>query len=337
MTAPFDPSYGFPEEAKLAIDKKLRAFVSQDNIDVMSVRPERQKAAAEQIVQPKIASQDTPQPTPQATPTIGTTVPVQTPSPTPMADAEAVSIDVPSKFFFYDFKDLYVKPFRVFHLAKLAKANETGSLQSVLEAVSSVLSSSTSSDKNLAMQLTTADFFAVLYWLRLNSFGKKTMRFESVCTDHEHLKKVEDKMLPPSTLKIITSYSESKMTTRWLENAPDPSVYYVTYNGSRIQLSPEKMAQTLQFMDHPNMMDEEFQWLAQRGSLLDLPPSVTFDERCAIVASLPPDEMLVLNEFLTLMDAYGIDEEVPTKCPECGASGVVQITVDAPSFLSPEF
>lgn len=316
---PMQDGFAFPADARLQIDKRLREFVATDNVDLVSVRPERQQAAKQQIVHP-----------------VKATIPVRTAAPTSIAESSAISIDVPSKFHYYDFKDLYIKPFKVFHLSKLAKAHETGSLQSIVEAVSTVISSSTTADTNLAARLTTADFNAVLYWLRLNSFGKKTMRFESVCTNPEHLHEVENKTKPPESLKIITTYSESIMETTWLTEVPDPAVYHVMHAGQRIELSPETIMHSLEFMDHPRWLDEEFQYLARRGVLLTL-PNATLDERCAIIASLDTDSAIILDEFLEMMDSYGVVENVTTKCPECGASGAIQVAVDAPCFLSPEF
>ena len=45
----------------------------------------------------------------------------------PVADPEGASLGLPSKFAYYAFKDLYVKPFKARHLAKLSRAHAEGS------------------------------------------------------------------------------------------------------------------------------------------------------------------------------------------------------------------
>jgi hypothetical protein len=252
-----------------------------------------------------------------------------------MADPEGISIPLPSRFHYYPFKDLYVKPFRVFHLAKLSKANETGSLQTLVEAVSSVLSSSTSSSKNLAFELTMSDFNSVLYWLRLNSFSKKQMRVTSVCSNPTHQHRVSTGEMSEASLNITTLYTNSDIKYTELESAPDPEHYKVIHKGEVINLRPETIIQTIQFLDSPNWDDEEFGYKARIAAVLDYPGHLS--EKVKLVDEMDPDQAHIALEFADLVDSYGVQETVTTKCMECGASGTVKIVVDAPCFLSPEF
>jgi len=63
-------------------------------------------------------------------------VPVQQPGFTaPTSEPESIVLDLPSNFAFYDFKDIYVKPFKGYHLGKLSRAKEEQSTLHMAEVV----------------------------------------------------------------------------------------------------------------------------------------------------------------------------------------------------------
>ena len=234
-----------------------------------------------------------------------------------------------------------MKPFRVLHLAKLAKANDTGSMQMIAEAVSSVISAPGYSSKNLASELTLADFNAVLYWLRLNSFSKKQMAVTSYCENPAHRDKVKSGEMKEESLKIRTVYTNSDMKHTDLENVPDPEKFFLVLNDQRIELKPETVQDLIELMDHPDLNDEEFQYKARIAAVLDVKNSagqqINIGEKVKLVERLDADQAFTAMEFANMLDDYGVKESINTKCMECGASGTVQIVVDAPTFLSPEF
>lgn len=308
------PSKGFefPADKRDQIHKLLSTPSDQP---VRSVRP-----GINPIVKPMPVSQE---------------IKVETPNITPKTDPEGISIDLPSRFFYYEFKDLYVKPLRVSHMAKIAKAHEQSSLQIMAEAISSLLSTSSSDAKDLAFKLTMADFNFVLYWLRLNSFSKPQIRVESKCMNEDHIKKVESGEMDEKSLLITTIYKESMMQTNYLESAPDPEKYHIEKDGTRIDLRPETIMDVLQFLDNPKWDDAEFQYQARIASVLNL--DTDLETKIKIINDIDPDQALLALEFADLVDTYGIVETVKTNCIGCGASGLVKITVDAPSFLTPQF
>lgn len=311
------PGFEFPQDTRDLIEKQLRASL-EERAPLKSIRPERQP-------QPRVV-------TPVEASPIVTVRPQHT---TPVADPEGISIDLPSRFFYNTFKDLYVRPFRLSHLAKVAKAHETGSMQTLAEVVSSVLSTP-NGDTNIAFQLTMADFNAVLYWLRLNSFNKKQMRITHECTDPTHREQVAAGVKDPASLKVVTIYTNSDLKVRHLDVAPDPEKYKIDIPGhGTVSLRPETVADVVQFLDHPDWEDPEFQYKARVASVLGIP--VPLSERVALLDDLDPDHALLALEFADLVDNYGVDEFVTTKCMECGASTAVKTAVDALNFLSPEF
>lgn len=321
-----DNGFEFPNDKRDQIDKMLRA--SDERQPLRSVRPERNP-----VVTPTLFEEQEP------TQTVAVTQPPITAS----SDPEGVSLDLPSRFFYYTFKDLYVKPFRVRHMAKIAKANENSSFQILAEAVSSVLSTS-SGEKNLAFKLSMADFNFVLYWLRLNSFNKPQMRVTSVCNNPEHLRAVDEGTKTKESLNITTIYKESMIETIYLESAPDSNVYKIDYKGRVLVLRPETVMDVVEFLDDPDWQDEEFQYQARMASVIEYVPDPNevlttsrLRHKMKIVEDLDPDQGLLAHEFAELVDSYGVNETIKTNCIGCGASGLVKIAVDAPSFLSPQF
>jgi hypothetical protein len=318
------PGFEFPSDARDLIEKQLRASFDERQ-PLKSVRPSRQP----QVVTPVEVRQEELQPQ-------RNTVPVRSGATTPIADPEGISIDLPSRFFYYTFKDLYVRPFKLSHLAKVAKAHETSSMQTLAEVVSSVLSTP-NGDTNIAFQLNMADFNAVLYWLRLNSFSKKQMRLTHQCTDPNHLAQVEAGTKTQESLKVTTIYTNSDLKMRHLDEAPDPEKYSIMVPGydQKVQMRPETVSDVVQFLDHPDWEDPEFQYKARVASVIGL--GISLEQRIALIDDLDPDQALLALAFADLVDTYGVDELVSTNCMECGASTAVKTAVDALTFLSPEF
>src|SRR6185503_13223273 len=74
------------------------------------------------------------------------------------SEHEAVSFALPSNFWYYDFKDVYIKPFRGRNFSKLSRARDEESLLHVVEAVSSVIHNA-QYPQGLAFELTMPDFY----------------------------------------------------------------------------------------------------------------------------------------------------------------------------------
>lgn len=268
-------------------------------------------------------------------------VDVKEPAPTPMESMDGISIDLPSRFHFYSFKDLYAKPLRTPQLAKFAKAHETGNLQTQVEAVSTLLATP-SGEQNLAFKLTAADYAAVLYWLRLASFPKPTMRVTSFCDNEKHLKDVKEGLKPESSLEIQTVVTRSDMRTVYLESAPDPEYFSIMYDGIRIYLGPETMADTIDFLNHPSWADEEFGYKSKMAAVIKLEEATgrkwTWDQRIQFVDKyLELSDVVKINEFMALVEDYGVVETTETRCKGCGSKGITKISCDPLSFLSPQF
>lgn len=313
-----DTNFTFPTEAHDAIDQALQQHANADFPAARKPQP---------IV--RMVEDDKPK------------VETATPPVTPMTDASAQSVDLPSKFHYYPFKDLYVRPLRLPQMAKISAGRDTGDLQKQVEAISSLLSTP-NGDKDIAFKLTMADYMAVLYFLRMTSFSKQQMRVTSYCENQKHNQDVAEGKLPQASLKIETVVLKSDLRTVYLDKAPDPDYYSVTVDGIKIPFGPETLSDTIQFLAHPLWADEEFQYKSRIAAVLRLDEATgkpwTWDQRIKFVEEyMMPEDAVRALEFASLMDEYGVVETVETVCKGCGSKGVATLTCDPLTFLSPKF
>lgn len=380
MTSPLPPiptptpGFEFPAELGDMIDKKLRQGVNQNGARPVleSVRPERRAPVVPEFTAPvatapqssdylvdgmvthrHLGQSDNGQTRP-----VGMDAPLplilnQHPPVTPMPSADMTSIDLPSKFAYYSFKDLYVKALRVPHLAKLAKATDLSSMQLIAEVVSSVLATP-GGDTNIGFKLSIADFNSVLYWLRANSFKRPTMRVNYTCSNPAHHEAVNLKKKDRQTLENEVVADTSVLDTSYLDQRPDPLHYHLklaigekTY---RVEMRPETVMDSIEFLDDPRFDQEDFQYLVRIASMLDVDSAFfrpdehgvhkrwTLQEKVGIVEDhLSNDDVLLVLEFSDLVDRFGINEVINVKCKECGYGEQIKLTIDARTFSSPRF
>lgn len=283
------------------------------------------------------------------------------------ADANGISLALPSHFAFYPFKDLYIVPFRNAHLAKLQRAHDENSIQQTIEVVSSVIYTTDGDHEGLAFDLTMPDFYFILYWLRFNSFTKSNYLHKTKCNNKEHVRRVRNglnlheyrtalqrgeitqeqfqevasEILPPDSLNIAQIVQKSQINNKELESIPDPTVFYFE-DGSVLEnmvFRPPTMRDALEIMDsplvqHPNTRSE-FLYLAQQASHIQLDGGfVPIEQRIQLVENATADEAALINQYESMLSEYGIEEKVNVTCKVCGASRDTKMSLDASSFLS---
>lgn len=256
----------------------------------------------------------------------------------PMASADGTSLALPSRFAFYGFQDLYVVPFKNAHLAKLQRAANEGSLQPIVEAVSSVIYTSTEGYTNLAPMLTMPDFFAVMLWLRHNSFTKTSFIHNTMCKNIEHLEQVKAGTKDRDSLKITHVVNRTNVQVKDLEQLPDPEVFTLGEDHPLMPLPPT-MADVLEFLDAPEMKDpntrSEFAYLCSQASHTQGRDRwYSLRERLDMMEDLTPDQAHMLKEYEAIMKGYGVQESIQVTCKGCGASQVSKLIIDAHSFLA---
>lgn len=209
-----------------------------------------------------------------------------------LAEDEAVSLKLPSRFAYYGFKDIYVKPLRSRQLAKLSRAHEERSLVHLVEAVNSVLSTTSGPYVDLGYRLCTADFYFVLYWLKLNSFRKKQMRHTTYCTNPAHLEKVTEGSLAQDSLKIDMLVTDTMLQVTELETLPPPPVI----DKPTWVFRPETMRDSVEFLELPDWNNPEVTYLARLASVIDIPKED--GSFCSLVEKCKPLRLCFLMRFL---------------------------------------
>lgn len=254
----------------------------------------------------------------------------------PVADSEGVSVDLPSKFAFYDFKDLYIRPFRGYHLAKLSRAHEEANLRPLVEAVASVVYSTDNPSKTLAFDLTIPDFYFVLYWLRTNCFTKTPYIHTTKCTNPKHLEDVAAGIKTKESLNISHIIKQTNKSTIALEVMPNPELFKLTTpTYESLMLRPPVMQDTLELVEDSKFGDPEFNFLGQLATYISVPNTkTTLATRIEMVKELSADDISVINRFEAEISEYGVVETVQVTCSGCGASRSSKLVLDAHSFLS---
>lgn len=248
---------------------------------------------------------------------------------TPNSIEEAVSFALPSNFLFYDFKDLYIQPFKGRHFSKLHRAREEESILHVVEAVSTVIQTpSAPGMPGLAFYLTLPDFFACLYWLRMHSFMKHGFIHKTMCRSAEHQAKVNSGELAADTLRHAETVGKASLNTRQLTQIPDPEKFQLERQD--LYLAPASMRDILDITGNDNIdrfaarVAASFRVVGQDVSLFD---------RMKIVDELSADDVYTIQDYENVANDYGVEETIRWKCKTCGQDHSDVITLEAHSFF----
>lgn len=246
-----------------------------------------------------------------------------------LAEAEGIAVELPSRFLFYPFKDLFIHPLRLFHLPKIAQARADQSMLTLLEVVSSVLSTSDPRfrGKALAYELTEFDFYYVLYWLRKANFTNVSFVHTTYCRHEPHLREVEIGKEDQSTLKISEYVNKSKLTLKQLDKNME-----VPYVGPQqgIKVRPRTMGAIADAEEYPEKArgpDFGFRQSVAQRLELDFLRALDF------VDLLEPHEVETVLDYEETLGDYGIKEHIKVRCKHCNTERETFTSMNAPSFL----
>lgn len=283
----------------------------------------------------------------------------------PISDPEGLSLALPSRFAYYGFKDVYVRPFLARHIAKLQKAHREQSLLPIVEAVSSVIYTTEPAyqGRALAFDLTLPDFYMVLYWLRMNSFTKSNYIHKTRCNNPSHMKRVEDHLrmdeyeeqvrmgkmkpdelarikaraLPETSLDISQVITKTELNVLELEKVPDPEIFHFS-DTSAMVFRPPTMRDVVEFSEAPELQDEdkreEFTFLAQLATHIQHREyELTLAQRIGIVENATADQVELIQQFERELGDYGVIDTVKVTCKECGHVRETKLSIAAHSFF----
>lgn len=256
--------------------------------------------------------------------------------------ADAVSIYPPSNFYFYPFKSLSVKPIRGFQQAKFARAAREKKTAFIAEALTSILPRGTDLEGNpvqvFAEDLTIPDFYWLLYWLRINFYTRTQLIHKGVCTNPEHLKKVDRQLLPVDSLITTTSITsttlkEEVLTENFLEGfQPSDFDTFLKYG---YMLYPPTMRDAIDLEENNYTSDPDLVYLSDFASCLKRldGKSSPLKDRIMFVEQLSADELEVISDYQFRVSNYGVVETLKFQCKECRADVETQVSISAHSFL----
>lgn len=237
------------------------------------------------------------------------------------------SVQLPSNFAFYQFKELSISEVKGKHQAKFVKATANENTHYLVEAITSLLG-----DGVNAYDLTPEDFWWVLYWLLISSYPDRRNKVVVTCANHDHQERVRLGELDPATLRSLHEYSRPSLTETILDvdslNELDLSAL------AKYKLKPLTMRDTLDWDDkYGKIEDDELYFLQDLAALLDGAHHGTLEERTAIVADMSLAELDTLKQYKEAVTAYGVEAFITHKCKECGAETVSKIAASASDFL----
>lgn len=261
----------------------------------------------------------------------------------PVSDPTGTALDLPSQFFYYDFKDIRVHPLRALHLAKLSRASNKESLRMLCEVFSTIL---TTTDPNyadvpLAFHLTIPDFYWILYYVRLNDYAKTSYRHRTVCRDPEHISKVEKGEMEPESLRIEHVVDRTDLKDNLLASpftlTPKLESMMAQYD---ITFKPATMLDVIEITDLlDQLMGEESPEVADVSFLSVLASCFAFNSedsiqrRIQLTSTFSIPEVEEVKALTDIIEDYGVEEYINTTCKECGASRTTKVEIDASSFL----
>lgn len=267
--------------------------------------------------------------------------------------AQAISVDLPSRFVFYKFKDLYVKPMRNMHRAKLAAAYQMQAVRPVVEVIDSLLSTS-DGQTGLAYQLTEPDFNYLMYWIRIHFFTTVPFTIKAKCTNPEHIKLVEEGKKHKSTLNIIQTINNLVPESKFLpeDYKPDFTKFMPSFNGVNnppeyFEIAPPSYNDIIELteddyflIDHKDpqtgkvekIPNTAYVYLVNAAAMLRV-PGMSLRDRAKLIGEMDDMDYDKLVQASKSIPEYGVNEIVKLKCKECGAVRQVRARLDAHSFF----
>lgn len=240
----------------------------------------------------------------------------------------AVSVELPSGFRFYDFKEMWVAPLKGKHLAKIAGAAKAKSVRLLAEAISSTLwvPKHDPEGPGLAFQLTIPDYFWILYFHRKTWYTKTSFNVTTRCSSTKHIKEVLEGKLKAETLTLKARVDVTSLKSTDLESVPElPECL------RGLGFGVPRMMDMIMTLEDQRFGSEEFKFLFDNAAWVG--HGRPWAERLALVEDLTPEQIMTIQDLSDLLSDYGVEESATVKCKECGASTSTILSIDAHSFL----
>jgi hypothetical protein len=257
--------------------------------------------------------------------------------------------DLPSRYLFYDFSELWIRPFtpneaRLLHMAKVS-----GNLTYIVSAVAACISKKISS-------IIIEDFEFCLYWLRLNSYPTKpftvtwtcNQKITEVLSDEDEMdfteeteppadpkEPVEEKFCPAKNSTMVTS---SNLVTIPLESdfvlpkglalptmAVFEEIWELRDRLENLEEDEEDFEQQREDLMGDIYLMNIAQWIAQGRNL---------QEKLEILKNSPNLEFQSELEIsIAKVPNFGVSEDLDVQCVVCGGTSRRRLSLDYLTFF----
>jgi hypothetical protein len=238
--------------------------------------------------------------------------------------------DIPSNYSFYDFKELWVRPFTPNEARLLHMARVSGNLMYLVSAIDACLSQPIS-------RLIIEDFEFILYWLRLNSYPSKPFSVTWTC---DNALEYEDIETPSGSCmkENITVINRSNMNVVYLDqNYKVPKG--MTFPTMGIFNEVWSLKKALEGLDENDLNYEQSRddilgdiYLMNIAQWID--QGLTAQEKLQI---LKDSSDLAFQEKLEAaideIPDFGVSESLDVQCEECGGVTKRRLRVDYLTFF----
>lgn len=265
-------------------------------------------------------------------------------------DAEYIEVELPSNYVFYDFKHLYIKPFKMMHIKKIIQGQANKNVRYLAQVINSVITCE-KGYKDLVYRLTQEDFQYLLYWERLHSMPNMPYIYTCECDNPEHVRQVEEGKLSPNSLFFQQTITKSILHTDYLPVDADYSIKEDKYISQAlreaipsIHLHYPLMADYLDMLEAADKELKEDEEGNEVWFITGIPctyvsikdaqgKELSFVEKYKLLDEVDPESFYKLKDFESDAVKYGVNEIINTKCPRCGAVSKTEIELTAHSFL----
>jgi len=249
-------------------------------------------------------------------------------------DSRYTSLDeeLPSRFSFYSFQSLGIRPFTLMELKKLFRAHTSSNFKDIVDVIGATI------DRNV-YDLTVGDFWFLMYWQRINSYKKSPMTVPWTCEANDHVLAVELDRLLPETLK--NTVTVNKTTIRVV----DFDIQAVADFTARIReeygvdLFPGTIRDVVAMVKLADKVEPDDDWIAKYATNISPDHGATIQERMKFLENMSQREDINAIDFIYEIEQFvkiaehGVRESITSKCKECDAEREVPLTLDAHSFF----
>lgn len=251
-----------------------------------------------------------------------------------------------SRFVFYDFSDLHIRPFNTSEIILLNYAHTSQSLRPVAQAINNVFYE----DYN-CLAMTYTDIKQIMAWLRLNSYHKSEFTYDAVCSDKEHTKKIVSGELDVETLITPTVTKSSDFIEEPINYEASQEIFQKIKDEYSLELIPETFGMHIEveellasvapigedgkyLLSEISAKDNNKLFIANYAKYLSPMYGESLEEKIEFFSSLklPPDLYVDIQNFVHVT-SHGLKETLTTNCRGCGAQIVTNVAFEPRSFF----